>query len=172
MATNSRHAKASKWYGLQPTCTYYKTLLSRIINQIKLIIMNRLASYANTCQGNSCNIWNNILPWLQNTQCHPWNPHDNHHIISCLHFNSENKPHPYLRVSWRLESIVILQGKITWQHDTHEPWRHHEWLPFAMTIKESGLVLRHPSAVFHAKTSSGSPWVTRKLSLLNFREAR
>jgi hypothetical protein len=24
------------------------------------------------------------------------------------------------------------------QHHTHEPRRHHEWPPFAITIKESG----------------------------------
>jgi hypothetical protein len=24
----------------------------------------------------------------------------------------------------------------TWQHDTHESWRQHEWPPFTMTIKE------------------------------------
>jgi hypothetical protein len=28
-----------------------------------------------------------------------------------------------------------------------------------MTIKELGQVLPHPSAVFHAKASMGSPWV-------------
>jgi hypothetical protein len=45
-ATNSRHEKASKRYGLHPTCSYNKTRLSRIISQIELINMNRLAIYA------------------------------------------------------------------------------------------------------------------------------
>jgi hypothetical protein len=80
---------------------------------------------------------------------------------------SENKSHPYPRVLWRFKSIITLQGKITWQHDTREPQRQHEWPPFVMTIKESGRILPHPSAVFHAKTSPGSPWVTQTLSLLS-----
>jgi hypothetical protein len=57
-----------------------------------------------------------------------------------------------------------LTRKISWQHDTHEPHRHHEWPPFVITIKESGWVLPHPSTVFHAKTSTGSPWVAQTLS--------
>jgi hypothetical protein len=36
-----------------------------------------------------------------------------------------------------------------------------------MTIKESGRVLPRPSSVFHVKTSTGSPWVARTLSLLS-----
>jgi hypothetical protein len=37
-----------------------------------------------------------------------------------------------------------------------------------MTIKESGRVLPHPSAIFHSKTSMGRPWVDRTLSLLSY----
>jgi hypothetical protein len=40
----------------------------------------------------------------------------------------------------------------------------HEWPPFVMTIKEAGRVLPHPSAIFHAKTTPGCPWVARTLS--------
>jgi hypothetical protein len=29
-----------------------------------------------------------------------------------------------------------LAKEITWQHDTREPHRYHEWLHFALTIKE------------------------------------
>jgi hypothetical protein len=57
-----------------------------------------------------------------------------------------------------------LAREITWQHDTREPQRQHKWPPFVMTIKRLGQVLPHPSAVFHAKTSTGSPWVDRTLS--------
>jgi hypothetical protein len=60
-----------------------------------------------------------------------------------------------------------LAREITWQHDTCEPWRQHEWPPFMMTIKDLGQVLPHPSVVFHTKTSLGSPWVARTLSLLS-----
>jgi hypothetical protein len=35
-----------------------------------------------------------------------------------------------------------LVRKITWQHDTREPHRYHEWPPFALTIKKSSRVHR------------------------------
>jgi hypothetical protein len=54
--------------------------------------------------------------------------------------------------------------EITWQYDTHEPHRYHEWPPFALTIEESGRVLLRPSVVFRAKTSMCSPWMARTLS--------
>jgi hypothetical protein len=60
-----------------------------------------------------------------------------------------------------------LAKEITCQHDTREPHRYHEWPHFALTIKESGRVLPHPSAVFHTKTSTGSlsyPVLMPKLS--------
>jgi hypothetical protein len=57
-----------------------------------------------------------------------------------------------------------LAREITEQHDTHEPHKYHEWPPFALTIKESGRVLPHPSVVFHMKTSTCSLWVARTLS--------
>jgi hypothetical protein len=60
-----------------------------------------------------------------------------------------------------------LAREITYQHDTREPRRQHEWPPFTMTIKVSGLVLPHHSVVFHMKALTGSPWVARTLSLLS-----
>jgi hypothetical protein len=45
------------------------------------------------------------------------------------------------------------------------PHRHYDWPYFMMTIKESSRVLPRPSAIFHAKISMGSSWVTRTLSL-------
>jgi hypothetical protein len=65
----------------------------------------------------------------------------------------------------RINSYLV--SEITWQHDISEPRMQHEWSPFAMTIKESGRVLPQPNAVFHVKTSLGSPWVARTLSLLS-----
>jgi hypothetical protein len=35
----------------------------------------------------------------------------------------------------RINSHLVRE--ITWQHDTCEPHRYHEWPPFALTIKES-----------------------------------
>jgi hypothetical protein len=40
---------------------------------------------------------------------------------------------------------IHLAREITWQHDTCEPRRQHEWLQFATTIKESGRVAPFPS---------------------------
>jgi hypothetical protein len=62
----------------------------------------------------------------------------------------------------RINSHLVRE--ITWQHDTREPHKNHEWPPFTLTIKESGRVLHHPSAIFHVKTLMGSPWVTWTLS--------
>jgi hypothetical protein len=65
-------------------------------------------------------------------------------------------------VEIRINSHLVRE--ITWQHDTCEPHRYHEWPPFSLTIKESGRVLSHPSVVFHTKTSMGNPWAARTLS--------
>jgi hypothetical protein len=56
-----------------------------------------------------------------------------------------SKYHPYLRVSWRLESINILAREITGQHDTCRPRRHHEWPWFMTMIKELGRLAPFPS---------------------------
>jgi hypothetical protein len=74
-----------------------------------------------------------------------------------------NKPHPYLRVLRRFESIVTLQGinlatwhtwatKATWVATVRDDYQRVEPGP------------PYPSVVFHTKTSMGSPWVTRTLS--------
>jgi hypothetical protein len=57
-----------------------------------------------------------------------------------------------------------LVREITRQHDTREPYRHHEWPPFVMSIKELGQVLSRPSVIFHVKTSMSGLWVARTLS--------
>jgi hypothetical protein len=62
-----------------------------------------------------------------------------------------------IRINTHLAREIILQ------HNTRQLWRHHEWPPFAMTIKESGRVLPCPSVVFHMITN-GHPWVAHTLS--------
>jgi hypothetical protein len=83
---------------------------------------------------------------------------------SLLRLYTANKPHTYPRVSRRFESIVTLQGKITWQQDTREPRRYHEWPPFALTIKESSRAHRTLVPSSTRKPRRGSPWVARTLS--------
>jgi hypothetical protein len=56
-----------------------------------------------------------------------------------------SKYHPHPKVPRTLESIHILAREITWQHDTREPQKQHEWPQFATTIKESGRVAPFPS---------------------------
>jgi hypothetical protein len=74
-----------------------------------------------------------------------------------------NKPHPYPRVSRRFESIVNLQGinlatrhtwatKVTRVATFHDDYQRVEPGP------------PYPSAIFHVKASTGSPWVARILS--------
>jgi hypothetical protein len=62
--------------------------------------------------------------------------------------------HPFLRVSWRFESIYILQGiNLTTRHTWVQI--HHEWQQFMTTTKESSqahLTLVH---VFHTISCSG-----------------
>jgi hypothetical protein len=73
------------------------------------------------------------------------NPYSYHHIIMkliILHLGVVNRRHSFPRVSWRFESIVNLERKITWQHDTREPQRLHEWQPFTLRSKsQSGSYL-------------------------------
>jgi hypothetical protein len=73
-----------------------------------------------------------------------------------------NKPHPYPRVSQRFESIVILQGiNLATRHVSHEGTRVATFRDDYQRVEPSPL---YPSAVFHVKTSTGSPWVARALS--------
>jgi hypothetical protein len=139
---NSRHAKASKWYGLQHTWSYYKTVLSRIISQIKLINVNRLATYAKHAK-----VTHTIY---EITYCHDYkivNAIQESSTVTMtsshvLRLSSENKPHPCPRVLWRFELIVTLQGKITWQHDTREPWRQmNGHLSLWLSKSQTGLYL-------------------------------
>jgi hypothetical protein len=59
---------------------------------------------------------------------------------------------------------IHLARKITLQHDTCEPRRHHEWPPFTMTIKESGLVLPRPTAYLPCDNLDRHLWVAHILS--------
>jgi hypothetical protein len=50
-----------------------------------------------------------------------------------------------------------LAREITWQYDTREPHRYHEWPPFALTIKESSRA--------HCTLVPSSTWKPRRLSM-------
>jgi hypothetical protein len=63
--------------------------------------------------------------------------------------DTTSKPDPYPWVSWRFESIIHLASDKTWQHETHEPHRHHEWPKLVTTIKESSRAHHTLVQVFH-----------------------
>jgi hypothetical protein len=94
-----------------------------------LISRGRLATYAKHAKVThainditSCHDYK-VVNIIQEPSYQPYT--SSHVYVWC----SEKKLHPYPRVSQRFESIVPLQGRITWQHDTHEPRRQHEWPP-------------------------------------------
>jgi hypothetical protein len=95
------------------------------------------------------------------------NPHNNHSVIFMSTFEHREQGSLTSEGVTEIRINSHLARKITWQHDTREPKRQHEWPPFAITIKESGRALRRPSAVFHTKTSPVSLWVAWTLSLLS-----
>jgi hypothetical protein len=93
--------------------------------------------------GNSINKFYYHHSWLPCSHIIKHN-HKSHMTIVNWHFyemTAVNKHHPWLRVSQRFESLY------TWQYDTCGPRRHHEWPPFAMTIKESSRVLHKREGV-------------------------
>jgi hypothetical protein len=95
------------------------------------------------------------------------NPHFNHNAVPTSMFGCNEQASPISEGVTEIRINSHLAREITWQHDTRGPWRQHKWPLFVMTIKESGWVLPHPSAIFHMKTLMGSPWVARTLSLLS-----
>jgi hypothetical protein len=133
-----------------------------VISQIMLINMNRLATYANRAIVTHAVYVNVIqdytIPTITTSD------------VLCL--NASNKPSSISEdvTEIRINSQPCKGNKLTTRHT----WatKANDWLPFTMTIKESGHVLSHPSVVFHAKTSRGSPWVAQTLSLLIICEAR
>jgi hypothetical protein len=77
-----------------------------------------------------------------------------------LHLGAVNKRHSFLRVSQRFESIVNLAREITWQHNTNEPRRLHEWQPFMSRSKSwsgSYLTLVPSSTRMPRRTHCGWP---------------
>jgi hypothetical protein len=81
----------------------------------------------------------------------------------------------YVWTQWA--SLIHIQGcrgdlnqytpcrEITWQHDTREPRRQHEWPPFVMSIKESGRVGSYFTIVLSStRYLNGHPWVAQTLS--------
>jgi hypothetical protein len=82
--------------------------------------------------------------------------------MTLLRLNTVNKSHPYSRVPRRFESIVTLQGI--------NLATRHTWATKAIrvtTFRDDYQRIEpdppYPSAVFHTKTSTRSPWVTRIL---------
>jgi hypothetical protein len=66
----------------------------------------------------------------------------------------------FLRVPRRFESIVNITRIITWQHDTHEPQRHHEWpqlTTWSMCRARSYLALVPSSTWMPRRTFRGWP---------------
>jgi hypothetical protein len=147
-------------------------LLNMIICQVVLINRSRLATYANHAVVthavyeitfcHDCKIVNVIQVYTMQTIT----------TSGVLHLNTANKPSFISEdvVEIRINSQPCKGNNLTTRHT--RATEANEWPPFAMTIKESGRVLPHPSVVFHAKTLKGRPWVARTLSLLITREAR
>ncbi len=87
-----------------------------------------------------------------------------HSEIALLWNDNSEQASPIFKGVADIRINIYLTREITWQHDTREPRRQHEWPPFAMTIKESSWVLPHPSAIFHASVSADTSWVAQTLS--------
>jgi hypothetical protein len=169
---NSRHPKAQSSTDSCLLAAITNHLLNMIISQVILINRSRLAPYANHA------IITHAV--YEITFCH------NYKIVnaiqvytmqtittsSVLHLNSVNKPSSIFEdvAEIQINSQPCKGNNLTTRYT--RTMRANEWPPFTMTIKESGPVLPRLSAVFHAKTSKGSPWVARTLSLLISREAR
>jgi hypothetical protein len=79
-------------------------------------------------------------------------------------FEHSEQASPIYEGVMEIQINIHLAREITWQHDTRESWRHHKWTPFAMTIKESGRVLSHPSACLPSDNLDKYPWVAHTLS--------
>jgi hypothetical protein len=133
-----------------------------IISQINFISKNRIATYAKHAKVTQSNNWllssleyklvNVILIILKSTM----------RFLTVFEHSEQASP-----ISEGVVEIWInihLAREITWQHDTRKPWRHHEWPPFALTIKESGWVLPHPIACLSCYNLVGPPWVAHTLS--------
>jgi hypothetical protein len=138
-----------------------------VISQIMLINRDRLAIYANHAGYDltffhDYKIVNAIQEYIMQTIT-------TSHI---LRLNAVKNPSSISEdvTEIRINSQPCKGNNLTTRHTSAT--KANVWPPFTMTIKESGRILPRLSAIFHVKTSRGSPWVTRTLSLLNIREAR
>jgi hypothetical protein len=83
--------------------------------------------------------------------------------IMKLHYywmTATSRNHSCPRVSRWFESILNHARVTTWQHDTQESWRQHEWQLFKTTIKElsrAHLTLMHVFHVIPRWAFVGSP---------------
>jgi hypothetical protein len=135
------------------------TLLSRIISQIKLINMSRLATYVKHArvthaiyEVTSCHDYKivNVIQEILITTI------TSSHV---LRLYSENKSWPMSEgiTEIRINSQPCKGNNLTTWHTGAT--KANEWPHFAMTIKESGRVLPRPSVIFHVKTPPSSPWM-------------
>jgi hypothetical protein len=130
-----------------------------IISQVMLINRNRLATYANHA------IVTHAV--YEITVCHDYKIVNVIQVYTMqtittsglLRLNAAKKPSSISEdvTKIRINSQPCKGNNLTTQHT--RATKANEWLPFPMTIKVLGRVLPHPSAVFHTKTSRGSPWV-------------
>jgi hypothetical protein len=83
--------------------------------------------------------------------------------MTLLHLNTVNKHHPYPMVSWGFESIVTLHGI---NLETRHMWatKATRVATFCNDYQRVEPGPPYPSAIFHVKTSTGSPWVDWTLS--------
>jgi hypothetical protein len=91
---------------------------------------------------------------------HPYSYHHKIMKLIILRLCAVNKRHSFSRVSQKFESIVNLAREITWQHDTRESWRLHEWQPFTSWSKSrsgSYLTLVPSSTRMPRRTHRGCP---------------
>jgi hypothetical protein len=134
-------------------------ILNMIIVQVMLINRSRLATYANhafvthavydTISCHDYNVVNIIQVYTLQTITMS--------RVLCLNAANESSSISEDVTEIQINSQPCKGNNMTTQHT--RATKANEWLLFTMTIKESGRVLPHPSAIFHAKASRGSPWV-------------
>jgi hypothetical protein len=92
------------------------------------------------------------------------NPYSYHHIIMkliILRLNTVNKPSPMSEgvTEIRINNQPCKGINLTTRYK--QTWRTPRVATVHDAVKESGRVLPHPSAVFHAYASVDTPWVAR-----------
>jgi hypothetical protein len=117
-----------------------------------------------TFRNKNFEMWNK--PWLQSSQYHPHNSHNNIMMLHYYGMTVTSKYYSYLRVSQRFESILTLQAK---QPDNttrvvHEDTTsgHSSW---QLSKSRAGPTL--PYSMSSMWYFDGHPWVAYTLSLIH-----